>query len=323
MHELKARTNLFAGNSNLPLATSIADLLGTKLSNRELTTFSDGEIRCEILEHVRGNQAFIIQSTCRPVNDHLMEILVMCDALKARQGVAKIVLVIPYFGYSRQDRKPGFNRTPITSKLVFNMLATAGVDHMVVVDIHSEQQLGFANFPVTNLGAAPELIGDIWRNHFHEGNVVIVSPDTGGVVRARAVAKQVDNADLAIIDKRRPEANVAEVMNVIGDVRGRRCIVVDDMIDTAGTLCKAAVALKERGATYIAAYATHAVFSGKAYDNIANSEIDEIVVTDTIPLNEDMARLEKVRQISVANLIAETMFRLRAKKSISEIYTGS
>ena len=321
MHELAARTKIFAGNANFPLAKTIARQLGVRLAHRELGTFSDNEARCELLEHVRDNYVFIIQPTNNPVNDNLMELLVMTDALK-RQGVEKIIAVVPYYGYARQDRKPGFSRTPITSRLVAKMMQMAGIDHMVVVDIHSEQQLGFFDIPVTNLGAAPELVGDIWRTHFHE-DIVVVSPDTGGVARARSVAKLLNDADLAIIDKRRPEANVSEVMNVIGDVRGRRCILIDDMFDTSGTVCKGALALKENGAVYVAAYATHGVFSGNAYENIRDSVIDDLVVTDTIQLPDKMKELPNVRQISVANLIAETMYRLRAHKSVSEIYTGA
>lgn len=322
MPDLKPRTKIFTGNSNIPLAREIAKRLNTHLAQRELATFSDGEIRCELLEHVRDSYCFIIQPTAPPVNDMLMELLIMCDALK-RQGASKIVAIIPYYGYSRQDRKPGFTRTPITSRLVADMLINAGMTHMVTVDMHSEQQLGFFDVPVTNLAASPELVGDIWRNHYYDGDIVIVSPDTGGVPRARSVAKQLDNADLAIVDKRRPKDNVAEVMNVIGDVAGRRCIIIDDMIDTGGTLAKSAIALKERGALYVAAYATHAIFSGSAFVNLVDSAIDEIVVTDTIPLSEEMKIMKKIRQISLASLLAETMHRLRSKLSVSEIYTGA
>jgi len=322
MYELEQRTKIFSGNSNIPLATNIVNNLHTSLARRELTTFSDGEIRCEILEHVRDTYAIVIQSTSLPVNDNLMELLVMIDALKW-QGVSKVIVLMPYYGYARQDRKPGFSRTPITSKLVAKMLGNAGMDFLIVVDIHSEQQMGFFDVPFINIAAAPELVGDIWRNHYHKDNIVIVSPDTGGVVRARTVAKQLDNADLAIIDKRRPEANVSEVMNVIGNVEGRRCIIVDDLIDTAGTLCKAAYALKEHGAKYVSAYATHPVFSGNAYENLATSEIDEIVVTDTIQISEEMKSIPKIRQISIAGLLAETIYRIRSCKSVSEIYTGA
>ena len=323
MHELKARTKIYAGNSNFKLAEEIAEVLSARLSARELGKFSDGETRCELLEHVRDNYIFLIQSTCNPVNDHLFELFFMADAVR-RQGTSNIVAVMPYYGYSRQDRKPGFTRTPISSSLVARFLEKAGITHVLTIDIHSEQQLGFFNIPVINISASPELVGDIWRHYAYDKAMMIVSPDTGGVVRARSVAKQLDDADLAIVDKRRPKANVSEVMNIIGDVKGRKCIMIDDMIDTAGTLCKAAKALVRHGAIYVAAYATHAVFSGNAYQNIVDTpELDEIVVTDTIPLSPDMKNLGKIRQISVANLLAETMYRLRSRKSVSEIYTGS
>lgn len=334
MSGLNGRTKLYAGNANIPLARHIASYLGMQLSPVELTQFSDGEIRCEIPEHIRKNHTFIIQPTSAPVNDHIMEVMVLADALR-RQNVKDITAVIPYYGYARQDRKPGFSRTPITSRLIANMLEMVGIDQVIVVDIHSEQQLGFFNIPVINISAAPIIVADIWRNHaFDPRELVIVSPDTGGVARARSIAKQLDNAQLAIVDKRRPEANVAEVMNIIGDVEGKRCIIVDDMIDTAGTLCKAAAALKEKGgASYVAAYATHPVFSGKAYQNIAESVIDEVVVTDTIPVEAKPVTLygtevmepppDNIRQISVAGLVAETMRRVRSHQSVSEIYTGS
>jgi len=329
MSALNGRTKIYAGNANIPLATHIAEYLGTHLAPIELTQFSDGEIRCEIPEHIRKHHTFIIQPTSGPVNDHLMEIMVMTDALR-RQNVKDITAIIPYYGYARQDRKPGFTRTPITSRLVANMLEMVGINQLIVVDIHSEQQLGFFNIPVINISAAPIIVADIWRN-VDMSNLVVVSPDTGGVARARAIAKQLDNAQLAIVDKRRPEANVAEVMNIIGDVDGKDCVMVDDMIDTAGTLCKAADALKKFGARSVRAYATHPVFSGKAYDNISNSVIDEVVVTDTIPVTDKIHNVmgtdipemvpSNIRQISVAGLIAETMRRLRSHQSVSQIYT--
>jgi ribose-phosphate pyrophosphokinase len=334
MSGLTGRTKIYAGSANKSLAQHIASYLGMQLSPIELTQFSDGEIRCEIPEHIRKHHTFIIQPTCAPVNDHIMEVMVLADALR-RQNVKDITAVIPYYGYARQDRKPGLSRTPITSRLIANMLEMVGVNQVIVVDIHSEQQLGFFNIPVINISAAPIIVADIWRNHaFDPRDLVIVSPDTGGVARARSIAKQLDNAQLAIIDKRRPEANVAEVMNIIGDVEGKRCIIVDDMIDTAGTLCKAATALKEKGgAAYVAAYATHPVFSGKAYQNIEESNLDEVVVTDTIPVEPKMTVIygtevaepppDKIRQISVAGLIAETMRRVRSHQSVSEIYTGT
>jgi ribose-phosphate pyrophosphokinase len=323
MHDLKDKIKIFTGNANIALAQQISNILAVPLSSRDLGQFADGEIRCEILEHVRDSYVFIIQSTCNPVNDNLMELCVMIDAFK-RQGVSKIISVIPYYGYSRQDRKPGYSRTPITSKLVADMLQVAGSERIITLDIHSEQQSGFFNIPVINLGAAPELIADIWRYHYNSNEkVVIVSPDTGGVVRARSVAKQLDDADLAIIDKRRPAANVSEVMNLIGDVAGCKCIIIDDLIDTAGTLCKAAVALKNNGATYVAAYATHPVFSGNAVKNIQESVLDEIVVANTIPLSAEMEAIGKVRQISIASLLAETIYRVSSHKSVSAMYTGT
>ena len=316
MSALNGRTKIYAGNASRSLAQHIVKYLNTSLSPLELSRFSDGEIRCELPEHVRSHHAFIIQSTCSPVNDNIMEIMVLADALR-RQHVKDITAIIPYYGYARQDRKPGFSRTPITSRVVANMLDNVGINQVIIVDVHSEQQLGFFNIPVINISATPIIVADVWRN-YRTDDLVIVSPDTGGVARARAVAKQLDNANLAIVDKRRPEANVAEVMNIIGDVRGKQCIIIDDMIDTAGTLCKAAAALKKAGATHVAAYATHPVFSGKAYDNIYNSELDEVVVTDTIPINTEHPG---IRQISVAGLLAETMRRIRSHQSVSQIYT--
>lgn len=322
LHELKPRTKIIAGNSNIPLAARIGTELNTSLTKRDLTRFSDGEIRCELLEFVRDNYVFIIQSTSPPVNDMLMELLIMTDALK-RQGVSKTVAIVPYFGYSRQDRKPGFSRTPITAKLVADMMQKAGIKRMVTIDIHAEQEVGFFDIPVTNISATPDIVADIWKNHAYDKNFVIVSPDVGGTVRARSVAKQLDNADLAIVDKRRPAANVAQVMNIIGEVEGRRCIIVDDLGDTVGTLAKSAAALKEHGAALVAAYITHPVFSGKAAENLAHPALDEIVTTDTIQLSDEIASMNKIRQISVAKILAETMYRLRARRSISELYTGS
>ena len=319
MPGLNGKTKVFTGTSNPKLTERIVHYLDEKIEPIELTRFSDGEIRCELPTHVRDYHTFIIQSTCNPVNDNVMELLIMADALR-RQHVKNITAVIPYYGYARQDRKPGFSRTPITSRLVADMLEMAGINQIVLVDIHSEQQLGFFRIPVINISAAPEIVADIWRHH-DPSKLVIVSPDTGGVARARSIAKQIDNVDLAIVDKRRPEANVAEVMNVIGDVEGKRCVIVDDMIDTAGTLCKAAKALKDKGAEYVAAYATHPVFSGNALQNINDSVLDEVVVTDTIPLRDDFYQ-SCIRQISVSGLLAETIRRIRSKRSVSEIYTG-
>ena len=310
---------LFTGNANTELANHIARIIRTRLGKIDIERFSDGEIRCEINEYVREKNVHIIQSTCAPANDSLMELLIMADAFK-RSATKKIIAIVPYYGYARQDRRPQYTRTPITSRLVADMMQVAGIDQLVVVDLHSEQQQGFFTIPTTNVSATPIIVGDIYRNHKHDmDNIVVVSPDTGGVARARMLAKQLDDADLAIIDKRRPKANVSQVMNIIGDVEDKVCIVIDDMIDTAGTLCKAAGALKEHGAASVVAYATHAVFSGNAYDNISNSVLDEVVVTDTIPLSKEQSS-DKVRVISIASLIAETMKRINDGQSVSEIY---
>lgn len=314
-----ADAKIFAGNANPKLAKDIAKALYVRLGRIEVDIFSDKEIRVEVDEAVRLQTVFIVQPTCAPANDNLMEFLIMADAVK-RSAATKIVGVVPYYGYARQDRRPAYSRTPITSRLVADMLQVAGINQLIVVDLHSDQQQGFFTIPVTNISAAPIIIGDIWRKYQRDiNNVVIVSPDTGGVARARKIAKQVNDADLAIVDKRRPEANVSEVMNVIGEVDGRDCIIVDDMIDTAGTLGKAAAALKERGATSVIAYATHPVFSGNAYQNIDNSVLDEVIVTDTIPLSSTQ-KSDKIRVISIASLLAETMRRINNGKSVSEIY---
>lgn len=321
MNKIDGQVKIYSGNANIELTNRIMFHLGGSQSPVELTRFSDGEIRCEIPEHIRNFHAFIIQPTCVPVNDNLMEIMILADALR-RQNVKDITAIVPYWGYARQDRKPGFSRTPITSRLIANMFEMVGIDQVVLVDIHSEQQLGFFNIPVINVSAAPIIVADIWKNHVGKfTDLVIVSPDTGGVARARSIAKQLDNTELAIVDKRRPEANVAEVMNIIGDVENKCCIIVDDMIDTAGTLCKAAAALKDQGASYVAAYATHPVFSGNAYSNINNSVLDEVVITDTIPINT--SETSKVRQISVSSLLAETIRRIRSHQSVSQLYIGS
>jgi ribose-phosphate pyrophosphokinase len=285
----------------------------------DISHFSDGEVRCEINEAVREDTVFIIQSTCAPANDTLMELLTMVDAFK-RSAVVKVVAVIPYYGYARQDRRPQYTRTPITSRLVADCLQVAGVDQIIFVDLHSEQQQGFFKIPTTNVSAVPIMVADIYRKYQHNLNdLIIVSPDTGGVPRARAVAKKLNDTDLAIIDKRRPRANVSQVMNIIGDVDGKNCVIVDDMIDTAGTLCKAAEALANHGAKSIDAYATHPVFSGNAYDNINESVLNEVVVTDTIPLSKEK-RSDKIRVISVAGLLAETMRRINDGQSVSAIY---
>ena len=316
---MMSSAKIFTGNSNKDLATHIARILRTRLGRMDIERFSDGEIRCEINEHVREDNIHIIQSTCAPANDSLMELLIMTDAFR-RSAAKKIIAVVPYYGYARQDRRPQYSRTPVTSRLVADMMEVSGIDQMIVVDLHSEQQQGFFTIPTTNVSATPIMVGDIYRKYKNDmDNLVVVSPDTGGVARARMIAKHLEDADLAIIDKRRPKANVAQVMNIIGDVEDKVCVVVDDMIDTAGTLCKAAAALKEHGARKVVAYATHPVFSGDAYDNITNSELDEVVVTDTIPLSTEKTS-DKIRVISIASLIAETMKRINEGSSVSEIY---
>ena len=316
---MKNNAKIFTGNSNKELSKDIARILHMKLGDLDLDSFSDGEILCEINETVREDYIHIIQSTCAPSNDNLMQLLIMADAFR-RSAVKKIIAVVPYYGYARQDRRPQYSRTPVTSRLVADMIQVAGIQQLVVVDLHSEQQQGFFTIPTTNVSAAPIIISDIWKKYRHNmDDIIVVSPDTGGVVRARAIAKNLNDADLAIIDKRRPRANVSQVMNIIGDVEGKVCIIVDDMIDTAGTLCKAATALKEQGAATIVAYATHAVFSGPAYENITNSDLDEVVVTDTIPLSTKETS-DKIRIISIAPLIAETMRRINDGISVSEIY---
>ena len=292
------------------------------LGKAKVTKFKDGETAVEIEETVRGNVVFIIQSTCQPTNDNLMELLVMTDALR-RAAAKRIIAVVPYYGYSRQDRRPGFSRGPITSRLVADMIQAAGIDHIVSVDIHSLQQQGFFTIPFTNISASVEFLKDIRSMHRHElesKNVVVVSPDIGGVLRSRQIAGQLNGeTQLAIVDKRRVKANESEVMNIIGDVEGKVCIMVDDIVDTAGTLCKAAKVLKERGAVKVLAYATHPVLSDNAYENIRESVLDELVVADTIPLVGDVPR--NIRQITMGDVIAETLRRMRSKQSVSQIYT--
>lgn len=313
------RAKFFTGNSNPELAKHIVNILRKKLGNMDISHFSDGEVRCEINEAVREDNVFIIQSTCAPANDTLMELLTMSDAFK-RSAVKKVIAVVPYYGYARQDRRPQYTRTPITSRLVADCIQAAGIDQLIIVDLHSEQQQGFFKIPSTNISATPIMVADIFRKYQKDLNdLVIVSPDTGGVPRARVVAKRLNDADLAIIDKRRPRANIAQVMNIIGEVDGKTCIIIDDMIDTAGTLCKAAEALQEHGAKVVDAYATHPVFSGEAYNNITSSTLNEVVVTDTIPLSKEQ-HCDKIRVISVAGLLAETMRRINDGQSVSEIY---
>jgi len=319
--------HIFTGNANPELAGRISGILKTPISEAKVATFSDGEIQVEIGVNVRGHTAFVIQPTCQPTNDNLMEMLIMIDALR-RSAIKEIIAVIPYYGYARQDRRPEYSRTPITSRLVAGMLEAAGVDQVVTVDIHSTQQQGFFTKPMINISASPEIISDVWKvNGRRNQRLVVVSPDVGGVARARYIAKRLNNADLAIVDKRRERANESKVMNIIGDVEGAHCVMIDDMIDTAGTLCGAGAALKEAGAASVSAYGTHAVLSGAAYENILASDLDEVVVTDTIPLSDSLVAFEcqkeeKLRQISVATLIAETMRRIRSKQSVSEIYEG-
>ena len=307
---------VFTGNANPKLAADVVKRLHISLGRANVGRFSDGEVNVEILEHVRGQDVFILQSTCQPTNDNLMELMVMVDALK-RASAGRITAAIPYFGYARQDRRTRSARVAITAKVVANMLQAVGVQRLLTVDLHADQIQGFFDIPVDNIYAAPILLGDIWKQQ-HD-NLLVVSPDVGGVVRARALAKRLDS-DLAIIDKRRPKANVSEVMNIIGDVAGRTCVIMDDMVDTAGTLCKAAQALKEQGAVKVLAYCTHAVLSGSAVARIAESEIDELVVTDTIPLSPEAAACPRIRQISIAELMAETMLRISNEASVSSLF---
>jgi ribose-phosphate pyrophosphokinase len=307
---------VFTGNANRKLAADVVKRLNISLGRADVGRFSDGEISCEILEHVRGHDVFVLQSTCYPTNDNLMELMVMVDALK-RASAGRITAAIPYFGYARQDRRTRSARVAITAKVVANMLQTVGVQRVLTVDLHADQIQGFFDIPVDNVYAAPILLGDIWKQR-HE-DLLVVSPDVGGVVRARALAKRLES-DLAIIDKRRPKANVSEVMNIIGEVEGRTCVIMDDMVDTAGTLCKAAQALKENGAKRVLAYCTHAVLSGSAVPRIADSELDELVVTDTIPLSDEARACKRIRQISIAELMAETMLRISNESSVSSLF---
>ena len=308
---------VFTGNAHPQLAQEVAKELSIRLSDADVSKFSDGEISVEINENVRGKDVFIIQPTSEPTNSNLMELLFMADALR-RASAARITAVIPYFGYARQDRRVRSARVPISAKLVADMIAKSGVDRVLTVDLHSEQIQGFFDISVDNIYGSPVLLDDIERRNYD--NLMVVSPDIGGVVRARALAKQLNDAELAIIDKRRPKANVSEVMNIIGEVEGRTCILMDDMVDTAGTLCSAAKALKDGGAARVVAYCTHPVLSGKAIDNINNSELDELVVTDTIPLSEQAKSCTKIRELSMAKLLAEAMRRVRNEESISAMF---
>ncbi len=308
---------VFTGSANPQLAQDIARYLQVPLGRAHVGRFSDGEVTVELMENVRGRDVFVVQSTCPPANDHLMELLVMVDACR-RASAGRITAVMPYFGYSRQDRRPRATRVAITAKLVANMLAGAGVHRVLTVDVHADQIQGFFDIPVDNVYASPVLLGDVWRQKYDD--LVVVSPDVGGVVRARAIAKRLDDADLAIIDKRRPRANESEVMNIIGEVEGKSCVLVDDLVDTAGTLCQAAQALKDVGAKRVVAYITHPVLSGPAIERIAASELDELVVTDTIPLRDNARACRKIRQLTVAGLLAETMRRIRDEESVSSLY---
>ncbi|HBM83169.1 MAG TPA: ribose-phosphate pyrophosphokinase [Halieaceae bacterium] len=308
---------VFTGNANPELAQKIANRLYLSLGKASVGKFSDGEIAVELNENVRGKDVFVVQPTCAPTNDNLMELLVMIDALR-RASAARITAVVPYFGYARQDRRVRSARVPITAKVVADMMVSVGVDRVLTVDLHAEQIQGFFGCPVDNVYGSPILNADILDCSYE--NLIVVSPDIGGVVRARAIAKQLDDADLAIIDKRRPQANEAQVMNLIGEVDGRICLLVDDMVDTAGTLCKAADALKERGASKVVAYCTHAVLSGRALDNLRNSQLDELVVTDTIPLSADARAVSKIRQLTISDLLAESIRRVSNEESISALF---
>jgi ribose-phosphate pyrophosphokinase len=308
---------VFSGNANPSLAKDITKHLNCTLGRAIVGTFSDGEIMLEITDNVRGKDVFIVQPTCQPTNDNLMELLVMVDAMR-RASVKRVTTVIPYFGYARQDRRPRSARVPISAKLVAKMIKAAGVDRVLTVDLHADQIQGFFDIPVDNVYASPVLLGDVWRHKYEK--LMVVSPDVGGVVRARALAKRLDDADLAIIDKRRPKPNEAKVMNIIGDVKGRTCVIIDDLVDTAGTLCQAANALKDHGALKVVAYCTHAVLSGPAMKNLKASKLDALVVTDTIPLTKQAISCGRIRQLSIAELLAETMRRISREESVSSMY---
>ncbi len=308
---------IFAGNANPQLAAAVAKRLNIPLGSATVGRFSDGEVMIELMENVRGRDCFVLQSTCMPTNDSLMEVLIMIDALK-RASAARVTAALPYFGYARQDRRPRSARVSISAKVVANMLEAAGVDRVLTMDLHADQIQGFFDVPVDNIYAAPILLGDLWKHGYED--LLVVSPDVGGVVRARALAKRLES-DLAIIDKRRPKANDAEVMNIIGDVRGRTCVIMDDMVDTAGTLAKAAQALKNEGAVKVLAYCTHPVLSGGAVERIANSALDEVVVTDSIPLREDAKNCSKIRVLSVVDLLAETILRISNEDSVSSLFS--
>ena len=308
---------LFAGNASQTVAGRVAQQLMQPLGFIQVEKFSDGETRVEILENIRGMDVFLIQSTCPPGNDHLMELLLMADACR-RASAKTISAVVPYFGYSRQDRRPRNTRGPISAKLVADLMETSGISRLITIDLHADQIEGFFSIPVDNVYSSPVLLGDIWKQKYD--SLVIVSPDIGGVLRARAIARRLDNAGLAIIDKRREKANKSEVVNIIGDVQDKTAVIFDDMVDTAGTLCNAAAALKEKGANKIVAYAAHPVLSGPATERIRESELDELVVTDTIPLSQDALDTGRIRQLSIAELVAETIRRIIADESVSSLY---
>jgi ribose-phosphate pyrophosphokinase len=308
---------LFTGNAHPELTRDIAQHLQVNIGQAHVGKFSDGEIAVEIEENVRGQDIFIVQPTCAPTNDNLMELLVMADALR-RSSARRITAVVPYLGYARQDRRPRSARVPITAKVVADMMGSVSIDRLLTVDLHADQIQGFFSMPVDNVYASPILLGDVWRQHY--SNLMVVSPDVGGVVRARALAKRLDEADLAIIDKRRPKANEAKVMNIIGDVEDRSCVIIDDLVDTAGTLCEAATALKKHGASRVVAYCTHPVLSGPAVERLSNTDLDELVVTDTIPLSDEAREVPAIRQVSVAELLAETMRRIHQEESVSSLF---
>ncbi len=312
-----ANMMIFTGNANPRLALEVANTLNLPLGKINVGRFSDGEVMVDIGDNVRGRDSYIIQSICAPANDNLMELLVMADALH-RASATRITAVVPYMGYARQDRRTRSARVPITAKVVANMIASVGVDRVLTVDLHADQIQGFFDMPLDNVYASPVLLGDIWKHKYSE--LMVVSPDVGGVVRARALAKRLDDTDLAIIDKRRPNPNESEIMNIIGDVQGRTCVIIDDLVDTAGTLCNAAGALKDNGASKVVAYCTHPVLSGNALKNIESSRLDELVVTDTIPLRSEVVTCEQIRQLSVAGMLAESIRRISEGESLSSMF---
>ena len=314
---MSSKMMVFTGNANPELAQKVASRLYLSLGKADVGKFSDGEVAVELNENVRGKDVFVVQSTCAPTNDNLMELLVMIDALR-RASAQRITAVVPYFGYARQDRRVRSSRVPITAKVVADMMDAVGVDRVLTMDLHAEQIQGFFSCPVDNVYGSPILNDDIVAQNYE--NLMVVSPDIGGVVRARAIAKQLNEAELAIIDKRRPRANEAQVMNLIGEVEGRTCLLVDDMVDTAGTLCQAANALKERGAIKVVAYCTHAVLSGNALKNLSGSQLDELVITDTIPLSDEAKKVKQIRQLTTADLLAESMRRVANEESISALF---